>query len=58
LNHGNANRDCLVCHPGNNTAGYTCYTCHDQGEVAREHREEGIGDFGNCIRCHPTGEED
>jgi hypothetical protein len=55
LNHGRANGNCQTCHPGNNYASYTCYTCHDQGATAREHREEGISDLANCVRCHPTG---
>ncbi len=58
LDHGGAAGDCAACHPGGNYATYTCYTCHEQDKIAREHQEEGISDFGNCVRCHATGTED
>ncbi|MCB8923193.1 MAG: hypothetical protein H6662_16520 [Ardenticatenaceae bacterium] len=57
VNHGDANNQCETCHPGNNTQTYTCYTCHNQQEMANEHSEEGIGDISNCVRCHPDGRE-
>ncbi len=47
---------CLTCHPDSLNA-YTCYACHDSNETAAKHREEGIGDFSDCMRCHPTGHE-
>lgn len=59
LNHGESGRvSCDTCHPDNfNT--YTCYGCHEhnQSKVEREHREEGISNFSNCMECHPTGRE-
>jgi hypothetical protein len=58
LDHGDANRNCQTCHPGNNTGTYTCYSCHERGRVADKHREEVEGDFSDCMRCHPTGKED
>jgi len=50
---------CQTCHPST-LAGYTCYGCHehDPGEIAEEHRDEGISDFQDCTRCHPTGREE
>ncbi|MEW5829005.1 MAG: cytochrome c3 family protein [Chloroflexota bacterium] len=56
VNHEGA-ETCRDCHPSALDT-WTCYTCHDQGETAREHREEGIGNFEDCLRCHPTGREE
>ncbi len=59
INHGESgNSACAVCHPQSLSA-YTCYNCHehDPADIEREHREEGITDFNNCVECHPTGEE-
>ncbi len=51
--------ECQVCHP-TDYATYTCYECHehDPAKVEREHLEEGIRDFDDCVECHPTGRED
>ncbi len=59
INHGGRASSCRTCHPGTLRA-YTCYGCHDhnQNNIERKHREEGIGNFNNCVRCHPTGRED
>jgi hypothetical protein len=60
LDHG-ASRPvaCKTCHPDGYRA-YTCYGCHEHtpARIAGEHREEGISDFRDCVRCHPTGRED
>lgn len=53
--HGDAT-SCRNCHPSTLT-GWTCYTCHDQADIAQEHTEEGISDFSNCLQCHPDGKE-
>jgi hypothetical protein len=39
---------------------YTGYGCHEHSpeEIREEHLEEGIRDFDDCMRCHPTGRED
>ncbi len=57
VNHKGANGECAKCHPGGNTATYTCYTCHDQQETIRKHNEEGIGNIANCVQCHANGKE-
>ena len=60
LDHGAPGKSsCRTCHPGT-VSSYTCYGCHehDQGNIERKHREEGIRDFNNCVRCHPTGREE
>lgn len=56
MNHGDADT-CSDCHVGSLTT-WTCYTCHDQGEVIQEHDDEGLGDISNCLRCHPTGDKE
>lgn len=50
--------DCRACHP-QGLDRYTCYGCHAHSErsVAREHREEGIRDFADCVSCHRSGDE-
>ncbi len=55
-NHGEKNNFCMDCHQPNLTV-WTCYPCHNQNEMIREHREEGISELSNCLRCHPTGQE-
>ncbi|MBE2201598.1 MAG: cytochrome c3 family protein [Anaerolinea sp.] len=57
INHEGANGECSACHPGGNTAVYTCTVCHDQQEMEEEHREEEITDIRNCMACHPDGRE-
>lgn len=57
LNHEDASGACGECHPST-LHSYTCFNCHDQGETDEEHRDEGISDYSDCMRCHPTGEED
>jgi hypothetical protein len=46
---------CKTCHtnPGNYKQ-YTCYNCHEHtpSNMAALHREEGISNYQNCIRCH------
>jgi len=57
-NHGGAGGTCSTCHPSALT-GYTCYGCHEHNRerVVNQHREEGIGNLDNCIRCHPSGRD-
>lgn len=54
------NTDCVVCHQNNNYEAYTCYGCHEHtlANIASEHREEGITNFNDCVRCHKSADED
>lgn len=47
---------CKTCHP-NSVKEYTCYGCHEhnQAEIEARYIAQGIPDFKNCTRCHPTG---
>ncbi|MBI3172926.1 MAG: hypothetical protein HYZ25_04350 [Chloroflexi bacterium] len=59
LNHGESGQvSCTTCHPVSYNA-YTCYGCHEhnEAEIASKHREEGISDFQDCVRCHADGRE-
>ena len=51
--------DCSSCHQQNNWKEYSCYGCHEHSEagIRREHLEEGIRDFNNCVECHRSGNE-
>lgn len=60
MDHGASGpSSCRTCHP-DNLETYTCYGCHEHtpANIEREHREEGISDFQDCVRCHPTGREE
>jgi hypothetical protein len=58
FDHGEAGVNaCRTCHVVQ-VQDYTCYTCHDPGEIEEEHVDEGIFDFRDCTSCHPTGTED
>ena len=60
INHGESGMSaCQTCHPAS-LSSYTCYECHEHSpaKIENEHREEGIGDFQDCMRCHPTGHEE
>ena len=51
---------CRTCHTEiGGYKGYTCYGCHEHSEsrVLTKHREEGIGDLRDCIRCHRSPDE-
>ena len=50
---------CQTCHP-DSLSIYTCYGCHEHSPagIENEHLEEGISDFQDCVRCHPTGREE
>jgi len=51
---------CVTCHsqPSNYRA-YTCYGCHEHSVagIAGKHREEGIAEFSDCVRCHRSANE-
>ncbi len=59
INHGSRGSTCQTCHPSS-LRSYTCYGCHEhtQANIESEHREEGISNFNDCVRCHPTGREE
>lgn len=62
MNHeakGGRAYECKVCHPVSYDK-YDCYTgCHEHTprNVMGEHLEEGIRDYQDCMKCHPTGRE-
>ncbi|MFA7332274.1 MAG: hypothetical protein WC326_14485 [Candidatus Delongbacteria bacterium] len=52
---------CADCHtPGQGYNSYSCTGCHvhNPARLAAEHREEGISDWRDCVRCHRSGDED
>ena len=53
------NVQCVTCHVRNDYSRYTCYGCHEHSEqkIRREHIEEGIRDFNNCVECHRNADE-
>ncbi|MBS1191288.1 MAG: Cytochrome c, class conserved region [Rhodocyclaceae bacterium] len=53
------NAKCATCHVRNDYSRYTCYGCHEHTpeKIRREHIEEGIRDFTNCVECHRSGDE-
>ena len=58
---GDHRASCRTCHTDpSNYKLYTCYNCHEHSpsKVAAEHREEGIYNYQNCIRCHRSGSGD
>lgn len=50
---------CATCHRQNDFSQYTCYGCHEhtRATIRREHLEEGIRDFDNCVTCHRSADE-
>jgi hypothetical protein len=55
---GNHNVECATCHVKNDYSSYTCYGCHEHtpDRVRSQHREEGIRDLDNCVRCHRSAD--
>lgn len=53
------NVKCVTCHVRNDYSRYTCYGCHEHSpeKIRREHIEEGIRDFKNCVECHRSANE-
>jgi hypothetical protein len=51
---------CSTCHLGNDYKQYTCYGCHEHSleKIRREHQEEGITQFSQCVECHRSGDDD
>ncbi len=51
---------CSTCHTDPaDFKKYTCYNCHEHSpsRIAEEHREEGIYNYQNCIKCHRNASE-
>ncbi len=53
------NARCVTCHVRNDYSRYTCYGCHEHTptNIRREHVEEGIRNFDNCVECHRNADE-
>ena len=53
------NTRCVTCHVRNDYSRYTCYGCHEHSlsSIRREHVEEGIRNFDNCVECHRSADE-
>ena len=51
---------CATCHLSDDYSRYTCYGCHEhtRAGIRREHIEEGIRNFDNCVKCHRSADED
>ncbi len=56
---GDHNAKCVTCHKTNDYTTYTCYGCHEHtlSNIMGEHREEGITNIADCVRCHRSGDE-
>ncbi|HLP41680.1 MAG TPA: cytochrome c3 family protein [Fibrobacteria bacterium] len=54
------NASCATCHVNNDFSNYTCYGCHEHtpSNIRREHEEEGIRNFNNCVSCHRSAEDE
>ena len=50
---------CVTCHVRNDYSRYTCYGCHEHtpANIRREHIDEGIRQFDNCVECHRSADE-
>ncbi len=48
---------CNTCHRNSDFTRYTCYGCHahSRSGIRAEHREEGIVQYENCVKCHRSG---
>ena len=53
------NASCITCHVRNDYSRYSCYGCHEHtpANIRREHIEEGIRNFENCVECHRSADE-
>lgn len=59
LLEGEHNAPCATCHVNNDFSSYTCYGCHAHtpSRVLKKHRDEGIDDIRNCVRCHRSADD-
>ena len=53
------NVTCVTCHSRNDYSRFTCYGCHEHtpANIRREHIDEGINKFDNCVECHRSANE-
>lgn len=53
------NTRCVTCHVRNDYSRYTCYNCHEHtpDNIRREHIDEGIRRFDDCVECHRSADE-
>lgn len=51
--------ECAACHPGGDFKKWSCTGCHEHrpAKIAEEHREEGIQEFADCVKCHRSGDK-
>jgi hypothetical protein len=57
INHEGADGNCATCHPGGETAVYTCTACHSPEKMDKEHDDvQGFGGT-SCVQCHADGRE-
>lgn len=51
---------CATCHTNDDFSRYTCYGCHEhtREKVRREHLEEGMREFENCVECHRSAQDE
>lgn len=51
---------CATCHVDRDYQSYSCFGCHAHTltGTAAEHREEGIRDIDNCVRCHRGADDE
>jgi hypothetical protein len=51
---------CTNCHTTTDYKKFTCYECHEHSprNTRKEHLEEGIRDYGDCVKCHRNADED
>ncbi len=54
----NHNATCSICHPRGDFKQYTCFGCHEHqpAQIIAEHREEGVSNIDNCVRCHRSAQ--
>jgi hypothetical protein len=51
---------CATCHVNRQYGSYTCFGCHEHrpDRIEAKHREEGIRDVRNCVRCHRGADDE
>ena len=56
----NHNTSCITCHADNVHTEFTCFGCHAHtlDNIRREHEEEGVPNFNNCVECHRNAHDE